>query len=153
MILLISKAPKKIKTIPERYISALTQPASLKKAPAKRAITGILAPQGINGASIAVALRSRSLRIVRLAIIPGTAQPTVITNGITDLPERPTFLKIGSRTTATLDIYPQSSKSAIKKYITITRGKKPTTAATPPMIPSTIIACRSGCASDNSSPI
>ena len=36
-----------------------------------------------------------------LAIIPGTAQPTVITKGITERPDNPTFLKIGSRTTAT----------------------------------------------------
>ena len=99
--LFTSKAPKKIKTIPERYITVLTQPAPSKNAPAKRAITGIFAPHGINGESIAVALRSRSFFIVRLAIIPGTAHPIVITNGITDFPERPTFLKIGSKTTAT----------------------------------------------------
>ena len=73
----------------------------VKKAPAKRAITGSFAPQGINGANIAVARLSRSLGIVRQAITPGTAQPVPITNGITDFPERPTFLNIGSSTTLT----------------------------------------------------
>ena len=103
-ILLTRSAPKNMRTMPVKYITALTQPELSKNAPAKSEITGIFAPQGINGVSIAVALRSRSLRIVRLAITPGTAQPIPITKGMTDLPERPTFLNIGSRTTATLDI-------------------------------------------------
>ena len=147
-----SKAPKKIKTIPERYITVLTQPAPSKNAPAKSAITGIFAPHGINGASIAVARRSLSFLIVRLAIIPGTAQPIVITKGITDFPERPTFLKIGSKTTATRLMYPQSSRRAIKKYITITSGRNPTTATTPPITPSTSKADKSGFASSKNPP-
>ena len=53
------------------------------------------------GASIAVALRSRSFLIVRQAITPGIAHPVPITKGITDLPESPTFLNMGSRTTET----------------------------------------------------
>ena len=76
-----------------------TQPESAKNAPANNAITGSLAPQGIKGVSIAVVRRSLSLRIVREAITPGIAQPVPITIGITDLPERPTLLKIGSSTT------------------------------------------------------
>ena len=103
-ILFTRSAPRNIRTMPVKYMNALTQPLPSKNAPVNNAITGILAPQGINGASIAVALLSRSFRMVRLAIIPGTAHPTVITNGITDFPERPTFLKIGSSTTAALDI-------------------------------------------------
>ena len=91
-----------MRMIPVKYITVLTQPALSKNAPAKSEITGILAPQGIIGVSIAVALRSRSFLIVRQAMIPGTPQPIPITKGITDLPERPTFLKIGSRTTETL---------------------------------------------------
>ena len=138
--------------MPEKYISALTQPALSKNAPAKREITGIFAPQGIKGASIAAARRSRSLRMVRLAITPGTAQPIAITKGITDLPERPTFLNIGSRTTAALAIYPQSSRSAMRKYIIITRGRKPTTAPTPPIMPSTSNAERMGLAPESISP-
>ena len=82
----------------------LTQPASSKNAPANRAMTGILAPQGMKGVSIAVARRSRSLRMVRLAMTPGMAQPVPMTKGITDLPERPTFLKMGSSTTDTRDM-------------------------------------------------
>ena len=149
---LISKAPKKIKRIPERYITVLTQPAPSKKAPAKSAITGIFAPHGIKGASITEARLSFSFLIVRLAIIPGTAHPIVITNGITDFPESPTLLKIGSKTTATRLMYPQSSSNAIKKYITITRGKNPTTATTPPITPSTKSADNKGFASTKNPP-
>ena len=90
--------------MPVKYINALTQPAFSKKAPANKEITGILAPQGIKGVSMAVALLSLSFLIVRLAITPGTAQPMPITKGITDLPESPTFLNIGSSITATLAI-------------------------------------------------
>ena len=67
--------------------------------PAKSEITGSFAPQGIKGAIIAVALRSLSLRMVLQAITPGIAHPVPTTKGMTDLPERPTFLKIGSSTT------------------------------------------------------
>ncbi len=83
--------------MPVKYIRKL-------KAPANRAMTGILAPQGINVASITVDRRSRSLRMVRQAIMPGMPQPVAMTKGITDLPDRPTFLKMGSSTTATRDI-------------------------------------------------
>ena len=107
----------KIKKMPAKYINALTHQALSKNAPAKSAITGILAPQGINGASITVAMRSLSFLIVLLAIIPGTVQPTEITKGITDFPDRPTFLKIGSKTTDALAMYPQSSNKEIRKYI------------------------------------
>ena len=37
--------------------------------------------------------------VKRAAITPGTAQPVPTTKGITDFPESPTFLKMGSRTT------------------------------------------------------
>ena len=69
-------------------------------------------------------------------MIAGIPQPVPIIIGITDFPERPTFLKMGSSTTVALAIYPQSSSNAIRKYITITSGRNPTTAPTPPMIPS-----------------
>ena len=137
--LFINNAQKKIITIPAKYIKGPTHDELLKNAPANNAITGSFAPHGINGASIAVALLSLSSRIVLQAITPGIAQPVPITNGITDLPDKPTFLNIGSRTTDTLAMYPQSSSKAIKKYITITSGKNPITAITPPMIPSTRI--------------
>ena len=99
VIRLTSSAPTKIRAMPMKYISGATQGLSPKNAPANRAMTGSFAPQGMKGASIAVARRSRSSRMVRAAMTPGMAQPVVITKGITDLPERPTFLKIGSSTT------------------------------------------------------
>ena len=72
---------------------------TVANAPANNAITGNFAPHGINGASIAVALRSLSLRIVRHDMIPGIAQPVPTTIGITDFPDKPTRLKNGSSTT------------------------------------------------------
>ena len=104
VIFFTSSAPKSTRRIPARYIVPETHHASAKNAPANNAITGIFAPQGINGVSIAVVRRSLSFRMVRHAIIPGMAQPVPITIGITDFPERPTLLKIGSRTTVALAI-------------------------------------------------
>ena len=86
---------------PQKYINVLTHEASAKNTPAKRAITGILAPQGIHVVSIAVALLSLSSLIVRQAMIPGIPQPVLMIIGIMDFPERPTLLKIGSMTTLT----------------------------------------------------
>ena len=149
---MIRSAERSITKIPTKYIDTPTQRLSPKNAPANNEITGSFAPQGIKGASIAVVLRSRSSLIVRQAITPGIAHPVPTTKGITDLPERPTLLKIGSRTTVTRAMYPQSSRSAMRKYITITRGRNPTTAPTPPMIPSTIIEERSGFAFSRSPP-
>ena len=106
----------------------------------------------MNVASIAVERLSLSFLMVRHAMIAGIPQPVPMIIGITDFPERPTLLKIGSRTTVALDIYPQSSRSAMRKYITITRGRKPTTAPTPPMIPSTNSAYKRGLASAILSP-
>ena len=93
------QAPSRTSTIPTRYMVADTHHASAKNAPANRAMTGILAPQGMKGVSIAVVLRSLSFRIVLEAITPGMAHPVPITIGMTDFPERPTLLKIGSSTT------------------------------------------------------
>ena len=88
--------------MPTKYISVPTPGVSGKNAPTNKAITGNLAPHGINGVSIAVALLSLSLRIFLQAMIPGIAHPVPITIGITDLPESPTLLKIGSSTTVAL---------------------------------------------------
>ena len=77
----------------------------MKNTPANNAITGSFAPQGINGVSIAVVRRSRSLRMVRQAITPGMAQPVPIIMGMIDFPESPTRLKNGSITTATRAIW------------------------------------------------
>ena len=145
----ISKAPRRIRITPTKYITGPTQVDSGKNAPAKSAITGSFAPHGINVQSIAVARRSRSFLIVRHAIIAGTPHPVPITMGITDFPESPTRLKIGSRTTVARAMYPQSSRRAIRKYMIMTRGRNPTTAPTPPIIPSQRIAVTIGSASIN----
>ena len=99
--------------------------------------------------SIAVVLLCLSFFIVLVAITPGIAQPVPITIGIIDFPDSPTFLKNLSITTATLAIYPQSSSKAKRKNSTMISGKKPTTAPTPPIIPSSRIAAKRG---DTSSP-
>jgi hypothetical protein len=93
------KAQRRIKRIPTKYITGPTQLASEKKAPAKRAITGSLAPQGMKVASIADVLLSLSFLIVRHDMMAGIPQPVPSTIGITDFPESPTLLKIGSSTT------------------------------------------------------
>ena len=98
---LMSRAPRNISRIPTKYTSGATHDAPAKNAPANNAITGILAPQGINVVSIAVALLSLSSRIVRLAMIPGIPHPVPIMIGIIDLPESPTRLNTGSITTLT----------------------------------------------------
>ncbi len=152
VIAFMRSAPRSTSAIPTMYATQLTHLDSGKNAPAKSAITGSLAPQGMKVASIAVALFSLWLRIVRHAMIAGIPQPVPMIIGITDLPDRPTLLKIGSRTTVALDMYPQSSRSAIRKYITITSGRKPTTAPTPPITPSTRRAYASGFASAILSP-
>ena len=69
----------------------------------ERRATAMLAPFMPCGAKIPV-IALFAGAFFEDAMIPGTAQPTVITNGMTDLPDRPTRLKIGSRTTATRDI-------------------------------------------------
>ena len=104
VIAFTSNAPRRISTMPTKYINVPTQGVSGKNAPTNNAITGSLAPHGINGVSMAVALLSRSLRMVRQAMIPGIAHPVPMTIGITDFPERPTLLKIGSKTTVALAI-------------------------------------------------
>src|SRR6056297_577016 len=112
VILTTINAPTIIMAIAKKYINVPIQAASLKKTPANKAIIGNLAPQGIKGVSIAVVLRCLSFYIVLVAITPGIAQPVPITIGIIDRPDRPTFLKNLSITTATLAIYPLSSSKA-----------------------------------------
>ena len=99
VILFTSRAPRRTSTMPTRYMVADTHQASAKKAPANRAMTGIFAPQGMKGVSMAVVLRSLSLRMVLEAMTPGMAHPVPITIGMTDFPESPTLLKMGSSTT------------------------------------------------------
>ena len=102
VISLMRSAPKRIRIIPTKYIAGPIIGELGKNAPAKRAITGSLAPHGINVASIAVVLFSLSFLIVLQAMIAGIPHPVPITIGITDLPDKPTLLKIGSNTTVAL---------------------------------------------------
>ena len=104
VICLIKSAPRRISAIPTKYMTGPTHFEPGKKAPAKSAITGSFAPHGIKVQSIAVARRSLSFLMVRHAIIAGTPHPVPITIGITDFPESPTLLKIGSSTTVALAI-------------------------------------------------
>ena len=92
--------------------------------PAKSAIIGSFAPHGMNGASMAVVRLWCSSLIVLVAITPGIAHAVLITIGMTDLPERPIFLKNLSMTTATRAMYPQSSSRASRKNMTMMSGQK-----------------------------
>ena len=67
----------------------------------------------------------------------GTEQPVPIKIGMKDFPDKPNFLKTLSRIKAILDIYPMSSRIAMNKNKAAITGKKPRTAPTPPIIPST----------------
>jgi hypothetical protein len=102
VILTMTKALVIIIAMPTKYIRVPTQAELSKNTPANNAITGSLAPQGINGVNIAVVLLCLSFLMVLVAMIPGIAQPVPIIIGMIDLPERPTFLKNLSITTATL---------------------------------------------------
>ena len=70
------------------------------RAPAIMAMKGTFAPQGMKVVVIMVIRRSRSFSMVREAMMPGTPQPVPISMGIKDLPDRPNFRKIRSRTKA-----------------------------------------------------
>ena len=71
-------------------------------APETKAMKGTLAPQGMKVVVIIVMRRSRSLSIVRQAMIPGTPQPVPTNIGMKDFPERPKRLKILSMMKAIL---------------------------------------------------
>ena len=86
--------------IPMKYAEVATHAEPLKIAPAIMAIKGTLAPQGIKVVVMIVMRRSRSFSIVLEAITPGMPQPVPTSMGMKDLPERPNFLKIRSRTKA-----------------------------------------------------
>ena len=64
----MSSAPKKMSSIPTKYMSGETHDDPAKNAPANSAITGIFAPQGMNVVSIAVALLSFGLMIAGLVL-------------------------------------------------------------------------------------
>ena len=74
--------------IPIKYADGAIQLWCGKKVPEIRPIIVNLAEQGMKVVSIIVILRSFSLSIVLVDMIPGTPQPVEISNGIKDLPER-----------------------------------------------------------------
>ena len=124
--------------MPRKYALAATRPEPLKSAVAIRAMTGSFALHGINVVVIIVILRSLSFSMVREAIIPGTPHPLPMSIGMKDLPERPNFRKSLSIMNATRAMYPQASKKARNRNSTSIWGTKPSTAPTPPTMPSRI---------------
>ena len=76
-------------SIPRKYALGATHPAPPNNALVISAIIGSFAPHGINVVVIIVIFRSRSLSIVREAIIPGTPHPLPISIGIKDFPDSP----------------------------------------------------------------
>ena len=121
---------------PRKYALGPTHHAPPKSAPAISAIIGSFAPQGMKVVVIIVIFLSLSLSIVREAIIPGTPQPVPTSIGINDLPESPNLRKILSIMNATRAIYPQPSSIARNIKRSRICGTNPSTAPTPPTIPS-----------------
>ena len=89
-----------IAAMPMKYALVDTQGDPPKIAPAIMAMNGTFAPQGIKVVVMMVMRRSRSFSMVREAMIPGTPQPTPISIGMKDLPDRPNLRKIRSSTKA-----------------------------------------------------
>ena len=89
-----------IAAMPMKYALVDTQADPPKMAPATMEMKGTFAPHGIKVVVMMVIRRSRSFSIVREAMIPGTPQPTPISMGMKDLPDRPNFRKMRSSTKA-----------------------------------------------------
>ena len=85
-----------IAATPMKYADVATHALPPKTAAAIRPIIGIFAPQGMKVVVMMVILRSRSLSMVREAMIPGTPQPEPISIGMKLLPDRPNLRKIRS---------------------------------------------------------
>ena len=125
-----------IAVIPTKYAEGATHQAPPNNAVAIRAMIGSFAPQGMKVVVIIVIRRSRSFSMVRDAIMPGTPHPVPISMGIKDFPLRPNLRKIRSMTNAIRAIYPQDSKNANRINSTSIWGTNPSTAPTPPTMPS-----------------
>ena len=87
-----------------KYALVATQADLWKMAPAIMEINGTFALHGMKVVVMMVMRRSRSFSMVREAMMPGTPQPTPISMGIKDLPDRPNRRKIRSSTKAILAI-------------------------------------------------
>ena len=83
----------------------------------------VLAPQGINDATVMVIFLSFSFSMVLVPMIPGIEHPVPIRIGIKLFPDRPNFLNILSRINAILAMYPTSSRMDTSKNIVAITGK------------------------------
>ena len=71
------------------------------KAPISRAYTGSRAEQVMSGATMMVARRSCQLAMVRVAMMPGTAQAKLDSSGMKARPDSPTLpIKVSSKNAA-----------------------------------------------------
>ena len=127
-----------IAAMPTKYAEVATHAEPPKMAPAIMPMNGTLAPQGMKVVVMTVMRRSRSFSMVRLAMMPGTPQPTPISMGIKDLPDRPNLRNTRSSTKAIRAMYPHASRKASRRNSTSICGTKPSTAPTPATIPSLI---------------
>ncbi len=121
---------------PIKYAEVAIHAFPLNNAPAINPTMGIFAPQGIKQVVMMVIFLSLSCSMVRDAITPGIPQPVDTSMGMKLLPERPNFLKILSMMKAIRDIYPTSSKMARNTNKMSIWGTNPSTAPTPPTMPS-----------------
>ena len=82
----------------------MNTPATVRsgtKAPISSAYTGSRAEQVISGAIMMVARRSRQLAMVRVAMMPGTAQAKLDRSGMKARPDRPTLpISVSSKNAA-----------------------------------------------------
>ena len=90
--------------MPIKYALGATHHAPPKIAPANREIAGSFALHGIKLVVMTVIFRSRSLSIVREAMMPGTLHPVPISMGMKLLPERPNLRKMRSMIKAMRDM-------------------------------------------------
>ena len=86
--------------MPMKYAEVETHALPPNRAPAIMPMNGTFAPQGMKVVVMIVIRRSRSFSMVREAITPGMPQPVPMSIGMKDLPDRPNFRKIRSRTKA-----------------------------------------------------
>ena len=90
----------------------------------------------MNGAIMIVAIRSLGFSIVRVAIIPGTAQAKLLSKGTNAFPCNPTARIRRSIRKAARAMYPLSSRMEIKRNSSRICGRNASTPPTPAIIPS-----------------
>ncbi len=93
--------------------------------------TGNRAEHVMNGAIRMVAMRSRLLSMVRVAMIAGTAQAYADSSGMKLLPFSPTRDMVRSAMTAARDRYPESSRMPITRKSSRICGRNTSTEPVP----------------------